>query len=74
MKKGDKVRVYGCIIDFECTPLDYYYLRGEKAKIIAIVDSQTEIIVKFYGTPGHRLQKGKQAEVHPKQCRLVKKK
>lgn len=74
MKKGDKVKVYGGIIDFSKSPVETYFLRGDLAKVIYSFAGFDEIEVKFYGTPGHRLQKGTIVSVHPKQCRLVRKK
>lgn len=71
MKKGDKVLVYGTIVNCENSN-DNYYLRGEPGKIIGICD-EDEVHVIFKGQQGHRLRKGTVAVAHPMQCRKVKK-
>lgn len=73
IKKGDKVLVYGSVCTSSSpTMASTFFLRGEPAKVTFICDDH-EIVVKFKGQPGHRLKAGAEAEVHPKQCEVIKK-
>lgn len=68
-KVGDKVRVYGGINrnpkERWCRLYPLAYLRGEEAKVVSIVQEDSEILVKF--------SDGYVTEAHPKQCRKIRK-
>jgi hypothetical protein len=77
MKKGDKVLVYGIVVDWrKGNPIDckaeYWFLRGSLAKIISVIN-KSELTIKFLKDKTcMRNYSGLVTEVHPKQCRLVK--
>jgi hypothetical protein len=63
IKVGDIVKVYGHLSD-ECRPGMAPYMRGDKAEIINVT-SEDEITIKCFDKPYTD-------EVHPKQCRMFK--
>lgn len=66
--KGDKVKVYGHVAN---AGTYMGYARGSAAKVTEVLN-ESEILIRFDVEFGS-LVPGRVCEVHPKQCRRIKK-